>query len=42
MGKHTHSGGGRLYIKRLSNVQMPTLTKLVQKAAKISKDARSD
>lgn len=42
LGKHTRSGGGCLYIKRLSDVHLPTLTKLVEDAAKIVKDARSE
>jgi len=39
LGKHTKSAGGCLYIKRLSDVHVPTLTKLVEAAAKV-KDAR--
>lgn len=35
LGKHTHSGGGCLYIKRLSDVDLPTLTKIVQATAKL-------
>lgn len=36
LGPHTQSGGGCLYIKRLSDVHMPTLTRLVRDAAKVS------
>lgn len=35
LGKHKCSGGGCLYIKRLSDVDLPTLTKIVQATAKL-------
>lgn len=34
LGKHTHSGGGCLYIKRLSDVHLPTLRKIIQVSTK--------
>ncbi len=41
LGTHTCSGGGCLYIKRVSDVHVPTLTKLVEASVKL-KDARGE
>ena len=38
LGKHSRSGGSCLYIKRLSDIHVPTLKKLIKQSVKQLKD----